>query len=349
MNEVASLILPPLSVLYEGIVRARTAFYRSGYLPTAELSAPVISVGNITTGGTGKTPLVEWLARLLVREGRRVCVLTRGYGRENAASQIIVSDGENVVASAAQAGDEPFLLAKNLKGLASVISNADRTSAGRWAKRYLGADTFVLDDGFQHLRLQRDFDLITIDATNPWGGGRLLPCGRLREPLLSLRRANAIVLTRLEQVGDAREIIRRLDELSDSRPVFRSEMRMRSLTELTTGKILSSSNTSEHRVIAFCGVGNPTAFFNGLCRQGFELALTRAFPDHHAYQQSDVDLIVSEAKSLGVPALLTTSKDAVKLSSISFDLPCYVFDIEIAIANEAELQEMIRAALTPRL
>jgi tetraacyldisaccharide 4'-kinase len=155
------LAFAPLSVLYGAATRARLLLYRAGALPVARVEVPVISVGNITAGGTGKTPLVEWLARALAHEGRRVCILTRGYGRIDVRRRVIVSDGEQILAGAREGGDEPRLLAENLRGLAAVISDADRASAARWAIKNFRSDVFILDDGFQHLGLARDLNILT--------------------------------------------------------------------------------------------------------------------------------------------------------------------------------------------
>ena len=173
-------MLPPLSVVYGAVTVLRTAAYEKGLFKTTRLPVPVISIGNITVGGTGKTPLVEWVSRTIASEGRKVCILTRGYGRRNARNRILVSDGTDVLADVEQSGDEPLWLAQTLKGVAAVICDADRAAAGRWAIRNLGVDVFVLDDGFQHLQLERDLNILAIDATDPWGGGRMLPHGWLR-------------------------------------------------------------------------------------------------------------------------------------------------------------------------
>ena len=218
MNSASSIVLAPLSVLYAAVTRTRLALYKRGVLKLSTLDAPVISVGNITTGGTGKTPLVEWVARALDRQGRKVCILTRGYGRENPNIRIVVSDGQRILANELEAGDEPRLLAENLLGLAAVISDADRFAAGQWANKEFGSDVFILDDGFQHLRLVRDLNIVTIDATNPWGGGRLLPYGRLREPRGVLSRADCVVITRADQAHD---LVRPGSALSAARSVGR--------------------------------------------------------------------------------------------------------------------------------
>src|ERR1044071_9842941 len=170
MNPFASLILPPLSAIYSAVTRARVSAYRRGWLAIAKLPVPVISVGNLTVGGTGKTPLVEWVCNAIAREtGKSVCVLTRGYGRIKSSSQVLVSDGKTLLAGERESGDEPYLLAQNLIGIAAVVCNSNRFAAGDWALKNLGSEVFVLDDGFQHLSLARDLDIITIDAMNPWG------------------------------------------------------------------------------------------------------------------------------------------------------------------------------------
>src|SRR5216684_152482 len=161
MNSAATLALTPLGSLYGLAMKTRRAFYDSGRLRVHDLGVPVISVGNLTTGGTGKTPLVEWIARELAQTGRRVCILTRGYGRRNAGAQIIVSDGNEIISDAAQAGDEALLLAERLKGQAAVISAADRVSAACWAVENFHSNVFILDDGFQHLRVARNLNILT--------------------------------------------------------------------------------------------------------------------------------------------------------------------------------------------
>jgi len=325
-----SLILPPLSVLYGAVTRTRLSLYRRGTFHSTKLDRPVISVGNITTGGTGKTPLVEWVARTIAGAGKKVCILTRGYGRENPDRQVVVSDGTNVLANPSEAGDEPFLLATNLAGIAAVISNADRIEAAKGAIKHLGTDCFVLDDGFQHLRLERDLNIVTIDATNPWGGGHLLPYGRLREPLSGLSRADCIVITRADQANNLDALRDEIRRLTENAPLFQSTMRIKNLPE-----------TIPTPVAAFCGVGNPQSFFNLIPH---ELVLQKTFPDHHRYSQTDVDSLIEAATRAGAESLITTAKDAVKLKSLLFSLPCFVLEIEPRIENEAELARLVLTA-----
>jgi tetraacyldisaccharide 4'-kinase len=328
-----SLILPPLSVLYGAITRARLSLYRRGTLQSFKLERPVISVGNITTGGTGKTPLVEWVARTVAATGRRVCILTRGYGRDNPGRRVVVSDGNTVLAAPSEAGDEPFLLASNLLGVAAVIADADRVAAGRHAIAQFNTDCFVLDDGFQHLRLERDLDIVTIDATNPWGGGHLLPYGRLREPPSSLSRADCVVITRIDQASNVPALTEKLRLLTNNAPIFHLRMRVTRLKPFKNAPEMIAPP-----VAAFCALGNPQSFFNQLSH---EVVFQRSFPDHHRYTQHDLASLTAAAQRAGAKSLITTAKDAVKLQSLSLSLPCYILEIEPEIENASALVQQI--------
>src|ERR1044072_9504899 len=220
-----SFVLPPLSILYGAVTRTRLSLYRRGTFHTTKLDRPVISIGNIVTGGTGKTTLVEWVARTIAAQGKKVCILTRGYGRKDAHLQVIVSDGYGVLASPAAAGFVPYVHATKLTRLASMISSADRIAATQEPIKDYGTECFVLDDGFQHLRLARDLNVVTIDATNPWGGGRLLPHGRLREAREGLSRADCVVITRCDQANGVDELQAEIARLIGGGPIFRSQMR----------------------------------------------------------------------------------------------------------------------------
>ena len=293
MNPVAPLVLPPLSALYGVITRTRLSMYRRGAFKTTKLTQPVISVGNITTGGTGKTPLVEWIARMLANNGCTVAVLTRGYGREHPNERVLVSDGQAVFSTPEQAGDEAFLQATSLKGLAAVISDSNRIAAALDAIKHLHTTCFVLDDGFQHLRLARDLDIVTIDATKPWGGGRLLPEGRLREPLSGLERADCIVITRVDQVTDLVSIQQKLREFTNCR-IFTSRMNTRAVTALN-----DAATNIETPLGVFCGIGNPQSFFTHVKRQGYEPVFKKALRDHQPYSQQLIDSIINEAELAG--------------------------------------------------
>jgi tetraacyldisaccharide 4'-kinase len=350
-----SLALAPLGLLYGAVTRARLRLYASGILKTEGVGAPVVSVGNLTAGGTGKTPLVEWAARALAGEGLRACVLTRGYGRADEGRRVLASDGARVLAGASECGDEPRLLAERLVGFASVVCDRDRVAAARWARAELKAEVFVLDDGFQHLRIRRDLDIVTVDATAPWGGGHMLPRGRLREPASGLARADCVVITRAELAEDLEGLRAEVARLSGGRAaVFTSRVRTRGLAPLGGVELKSRARGSSAPdasdvgtpVAAFCAVGNPRAFFEQLRREGFELCLTRAFADHHAYAAADVEAVSREAASRGAAALLTTAKDAVKLRGFEFGLPCYVVEIGLEFDEEAALLGLLRRAVS---
>ena len=345
MKSLAPIVLPPLSALYGAVTRARLSLYRRGTFRTVYLDRPVISVGNITTGGTGKTPLVEWVAKRLALDGKKVCILTRGYGRPHQDQRVLVSDGTTVFSTAAESGDEAYLLATNLVGIASVISDANRASAGKGAIKHLNADCFVLDDGFQHLAIARDLNIVTIDATNPWGGGSLLPFGRLREPLSGLSRADCVVITRTDQAEGIPSLRAEIDQLTGGCPLFLSQMQTARIAPL----IDSQNNLPDKKnSAAFCAVGNPQSFFKHLRREGYELSVERSFPDHHLFTQKDIDKVVHDARQAGAQSLITTAKDAVKLRSLSFSIPCYVLEIEICVENVGELTKIIRrAAMRP--
>lgn len=324
------------------------ALYRSGRLKTHRAGGPVLSVGNITTGGTGKTPLVEWVARAASEGGRRVCVLTRGYGREDVSERVVVSDGEGLLADAREGGDEPRLLAENLLGTAAVVSDRDRVKAARWAAENLRSEVFVLDDGFQHLRLARELDIVTVDATAPWGGGQLLPRGRLREPPEGLARAGCVVITRADLASDLGALRAEVERLSDGRAaVITSRVKTVGLAPLAPSSpptVLESAAVGQP-IAAFCAVGNPWAFFKQLRKDGHELCHTRVFADHHVFTQRDVDAVTREAERCGARGLLTTAKDAVKLRSLAFALPAYVVEIGLEFDEEETLRGLVREAI----
>lgn len=344
MKLISNLILPPLSILYRALTQTRLTAYEKGLLHITKLDVPVISVGNLTTGGTGKTPVVEWVCRALATSQRRVCVLTRGYGRVNPEARVLVSDGSTILATATEAGDEPLLLAQNLKGEAAVISDADRAAAGRWAGREFGTDVFVLDDGFQHLRLARNLDLLVIDATNPWGGGQLLPFGRLRESPRGAARADCIVVTRADCEQDLDSLKKEIRRFNQKCPIFMSKMKVSGITRLGSS-FEEAISTLPQPVAAFCGVGNPQSFFDQVRRAGFNPVLTQVFSDHHWYDQTEIESLCRKSRDSGARSLITTAKDAVKLQALNFELPCYVLNIEIQIEEESRLRQLIEDAV----
>lgn len=328
----------PVNALYGAATAARRQLYRAGVFKSKRAPVPVISVGNISAGGTGKTPLVIWLAAALSQGGRKICVLTRGYGRPNPEERLLVSDGETVFHDAGKAGDEAVLLAESLRGKSAVVCAADRAEAAQWAVEHLGTELIILDDGFQHFALDRDADLVIIDASRPF-------VGLQREGLGALRRAAAIVVARTELATDLPELMRQLEAVSNGRPIFTAQ------TEPAGYRMLNSSEACERPptklpVGAFCGIGNPESFFAGLEQEGFGLVFRSALRDHAQYSQSLLDKITREAETAGAQALLTTAKDEVKLRSLTSELPIYVLETTLAIDQADRLLQIVRKSIT---
>lgn len=378
------IFLSPFSLLYRIAVRTRASLYEKGVFKTHSLRAPTVSVGNITVGGTGKTPLVARVARILAAGGARVCILSRGYKRENPRERTLVSDGEKILADVKKAGDEPFELAGKLIGISAVIADGNRVEAGNWARENLGITAFVLDDAFQHRRVRRDLDIVCVDAANPFGNGKILPGGILREPLSNLKRADAVVITRANLI-EAQQIADLKLQISEINPrckIFVSENKTSSLINLNefNASVQSAKgaksepgdlkreenrsriNTAEHgfenedrsstgyerrttnNYLAFCALGNPESFFGQLRRENFELIFTKAFRDHYRYTQKDVDELEREAAARGAQSFLTTAKDAVKLKDLQFNLPCRVVESELNFDDEEGFRKLVASA-----
>lgn len=337
--------------LYEKIVEARRSLYEKNFFKSASLGVPTISIGNITVGGTGKTPLVRFVAEVLAEKGGKVCILTRGYGRENSKKRVLVSNGEKVLVSVKEAGDEPFELARKLLGKASVIADANRVSAGIWARKELGITAFVLDDAFQHFKVRRDLDIVTIDATNPFGSKKTLPTGILRENLTNLKRADAIIITRANLFENIENLKSEITKYNADCPIFTAKNETSNLIELkdflqTTEQIQNPKSKIQNRTsLAFCGLGNPSNFFEQLKNENFRVVSTEKFPDHHFYTQKDVEKLEKTTREKKAEILLTTAKDAVKLGDLSFTLPCFVVESEIIFDNEKKLRETVYSVL----
>jgi len=339
--------LSPLAWLYGLATKLRNALYDRQIFKSYHPGVRVISIGNLTTGGTGKTPLVALTAKLLAKKGEKVCVLTRGYGRKDPGRQVLVSDGERVLADATTGGDEPVELARKLIGKAAVIADRDRLSASAWAKENLGSTCFVLDDGFQHRRIKRDIDIVCVDATDPFGNGELLPEGRLREGKSSLNRANAVVITRADLVDDTAAIEREIAQQAPAAKIFRSRSRLCRIVELK-GYVDESPKAidlaSLPTVFAFCAIGNPSAFFRQLRSIDLRVGGSKAFRDHHRFTSSDVTDFEDAARRSKCEVLVTTAKDAVRLTNLVFSMPCYVVEMEIEIDDIDEFQKLISSS-----
>ena len=341
MNRATTLALTPLSLAYGIGVRVRNRLYRAGLLKSYDVGAPVISVGNLTTGGTGKTPMVAWLAAQLAADGRRLCVLTRGYRRES-SGRLLVSNNDRVIADVRAAGDEPFLLAQKLAGKAAVICDKDRVGAARWAIEHLGTQIFILDDAFQHQRIRRTVNILLLDANSPFGNGRLLPAGNLREPKRELARADCIVITRADESKHIDTLLAEIRAMNGKVPVFTSHTKHVTLRSIAGA---ASALPGSEPLAAFCGIANPNSFFSLLRDKGYEVVHTRAFRDHHDYSQVDIDAFVEVAAGHGAKALVTTEKDAVKLAALRFSMPCKAAPISIEFDRPEEFLSYVKQSL----
>ena len=334
--------LSPLGWIYGLAADARNALYDREIFESHSLNAPTISVGNLTTGGTGKTPLVALVARVLAESDEKVCVLTRGYGRKNASERVLVSDGKAVLCDARTGGDEPVELAYKLIGKAAILADRDRVTAAEWARENLGSTVFVLDDAFQHRRAKRDVDIVCVDATNPFGNGKVLPAGMLRENLDNLSRADAAVITRCDLVKDVSAIEKEIKKLAPELPIFQSSNKITRIVPLEafmSGEVNVAA--PQKQAFAFCGLGNPSNFFRQLEKEGLGLAGRKTYSDHHFYSAKDIADIERRAKSAGSEFLITTVKDAVRLVGMKINTPCYIAEIETVMADPDGFRETI--------
>lgn len=338
-NELIQAAAIPFSLLFKQVIQCRNYLYDRGIIKSSRLGSKVISVGNITVGGTGKTPVVEYIAKTLSGKGERVTILSRGYKRKS-KGPIMVSDGKRVLTDVFQAGDEPYLLAHRLKRVRVIVDN-NRYRAGGMALSDGGADFLLLDDGFQYRRLQRDVDIVVIDASNPFGNGRVLPAGPLREPLDSLRRAHLIWLTRVDQASAIRKLINRVRKYTKV-PIIKSVHAPMRFVNLHTRAQLPLEAGKGKRVIAFAGIGNSKAFGNTLRTLGVEIVDFISYRDHHFYKQNDLATIKTRFEENHAELIVTTEKDALKVSGGNLQLPFYFLQIEIEITEgEQCLRECI--------
>jgi len=343
-------LLWPLELVYRFVVRVRAFAYARGWLRARRLPVRVVSVGNLTVGGTGKTPLVLRLAALLGQRGQRVAILTRGYGRREQMPLIINGRGETKQYTPELMGDEPILLARRLPDVTIGIG-PDRHRMGERILKMEGAEppgVFLLDDGFQHLGLARDLDIVVLDATNPFAGDAALPAGLLREPVAALKRADMIVLTRTN-TGTPPSVHEKLQRYNPRAPVFRAQTRLEGVYDAATHRAANLYALKQQKVFAYCGIGNPEAFWEDVRRWGFELVGTLAFPDHHRYKIDDFKAIIARADRAGARALLTTEKDMINLTVIPPSIPpSFYCRIELEFEDEAAFAAVVAERLAPQ-
>ncbi|MGA3006739.1 MAG: tetraacyldisaccharide 4'-kinase [Opitutaceae bacterium] len=346
---VYAAFLQALSMAFSGLVQARLWLYGQRLLRDQPLGCLVVVVGNLTVGGTGKTPVVEKFARALADRGRKVAILSRGY-KSKAPSfwqkswnwlthateppPRIVSDGRSVLLDSEVAGDEPFMLARNLPGVI-VLVDKNRVKAGAYAIKKFGCDTLVLDDGFQYLPLKGRLNLLLVDKTNPFGNGHLLPRGILREPVKHLRRASYVFLTKSNGQRDAEleELIQRHNPGVD---VIECAHRPQYLQRVGTAERQPLPFLHGKRIAAFSGIATPESFEKFLRDLGGQLQQTQRFLDHHRFSVGDLEAIFAQAAGAQLDFVVTTEKDAVRIpSGYKPPLPLYYLRLEIEIIQGA--------------
>ena len=366
---VLRLVFRGLSTLYSSAVRTRLYLYRHRYIHDHHLGVPVISVGNLTVGGTGKTPVVEMLAKALHEHGRRVCILSRGYKSKRQkklplskklAAKVglipkpeelpprIVSDGEKVLLDSHNAGDEPFMLAKNCTGI-PVVVDKNRVKAGSHAIQKFGADVLVLDDGLQYLKLKHRHDIVLIDKTAPFGSnGFMLPRGTLREPPRSLRRASYIFITKSD--GDTEDLIKQIRRYNRAAEIIECRHRAMHFENIHTGEHLPIDGLKDKFVGALSGIAVPESFENGLRRLGARVDVIARFADHHRFKGRDIHQFIERCERRDVHCMVTTEKDYVRFPKLPVhDIPFYFMRVEIEIIRGRDIfDKMVRLIAEPR-
>jgi tetraacyldisaccharide 4'-kinase len=330
---IAALIKSTLSTFtypYSAVLNARNILFKIGVVKSTRLPVKVISIGNITTGGTGKTPLVEFVARYLLEKKMKVAILSRGYGGNNPLQK----NNDNV-------NDECLILMENLQDV-PVLAGKDRVKNGVRAIRDYDVDCLILDDGFQHFRIRRDLDIVVIDSLNPFGGENLIPRGSLREPLKNLGRADLFIISHCNQSNEqtVKSIYEKLKHVNSHAPVCESIHRPVQIENITDGSILEPEWLKGKRVYGLSAIGSPESFAYTLKELEADLIKHRKFHDHYNYNRKEINDVVSEAKKLGADAIIVTQKDIVKIRNMDIkDFDILSLKIEIQITKGIELYE----------
>ena len=332
---------------YEKLTISRHLLFDVRILKEQKLSCPVISVGNLTVGGTGKTPMVIWLARFLLEEGLRVGVVSRGYKGEEAEEVLVVSDGRNILVGSDISGDEPQLLARRLPGI-PVLCSTKRALAAEAAVEQFRCEVVILDDGFQHRFVARNLDIVMLDSQYPFGNGFLFPRGILREQNTALKRAQVLVLSRFDGSKQAEQSHKNLIGQWTEKTVVTAVHRATRLFGATTQRELPHSFVKNKRLAAFAGIGRPDDFFRTVRDLGADLVHTTALPDHHSLTVELLASLVAEASAQQPELWLTTEKDWVRLPhDLPDNMELCVLAVEIDLNGDSSLlKAVVRRSLT---
>ncbi len=309
-NPIYGQLMRPLSWPYAFGVGLRNQRFDNQQNKIRHLETPVISVGNLTVGGTGKTPMVIWLAETLLKMGKKPVILSRGYKRKLKVP-VIVSDGEQIYIHPKYAGDEPTMIARRLSNV-PVLVGSDRGWIGNWAEGLYEPDVFLLDDGFQHRRLHRDLDIVLVNARNPWGNGRLLPAGPLREPKSSLNRADIVIITHANMCKNLNRIIREIRKHTRA-PILESSHQAESFVHMKTNEAVPFNEFGPRSVIMFSGIVNPDCFLSMLSDADLSVKERLIFGDHHWYEMKELRDIMKKSIASKSDAIVTTEKDAARI------------------------------------
>jgi len=331
-----------ISLLYGMAAHIRVRAYGWGLLRTRGLPFPVISVGNITLGGTGKTPATVNVAGILLKHGRKPVVLSRGYGRSDPSAILVVSDGIETVLDPLSGGDEPVLIARRHPRV-PVVVGADRYRTGMVAIERFHPDVAILDDGFQHIRLKRDLNIVLIDAVDPFGSGRLFPAGILREPLTTLRRADIVLITKADRNENIVQLKETIGQHTDA-PIFTARYVPRDIVDVATGETKPLDFLAGKLVFAFAGIARPDSFFSLLRTLGAVVSGSAVFPDHHSYTRSDLTALVSQAGEHTSAFLATTEKDGVRLNNMAPE-GIWAVRIDLEVVESSAWEETVLKAL----
>ncbi len=343
--------LTAASWAYRLALVARSSGYAVGALRTGRLPCPVVSVGNLTLGGSGKTPLAELVALALRRLGAMPALVSRGYGRKSRGVRI-VADGSGIQAGPLEAGDEPLLLAERLPGVPVVVGE-NRLAAGRVAIERCGATAIVLDDGYQHRTLAKDLDLLVVNGQAPWGNGRLFPRGTLREPLPAIGRASFVVVSEPPDAGALDRIVATVRRHNPAVPVAVGRIEALAAEDKWRGERLPPAGLAGRRLLAFAGLGRPQGFLSTLQALGVLVAGAVEFPDHHWFTPQDLADLVRRGRAAGAEGLVTTEKDWVRLRGFPLGGPLWVLSTRLRLTTGEEtlvatLGRLVSRAPAPR-
>jgi len=340
-NFFFSILMGFFSFFYNIGYKTRLFLYKNSYLKGVKFDVPVISIGNITTGGTGKTPLTIEIGKHLIKKGLKVGVLSRGYKRVSDINEnVLVSDGNEILADYEICGDEPYLIAKTLRK-AIMLAGANRVKSAYSAIR-LGANVLILDDGYQHLKINRDLDILLLDSNKPFDNGHTLPKGELREDIDSIKRATSIIFTNSSNFTTDEFYLNKVKQINPSAPIFYMKYEIKNLRGINIKKSISINEAKANKYISFCGIGNPEGFTESLSAAGLNVIENISFPDHHNYDYSDIKKILEVAKKQNVQDIITTEKDAVKLEDLCMAAPVTFWYSEIEIRwKDAESLELL--------